>query len=112
MNGTVVNGYLRRVMNQVFDNFGQPYAGVATVGDQIESGTPNELGITGTSLTPASYQTNSSGQWTDDYSTCSSACYASTGRTDATQLWTYNGVQLAGTTLLIYKCTSIEINGQ
>jgi hypothetical protein len=107
------NGYLRVVKAQVLDQFGLPYrVGGAEVHDQVVVGTPNALGI-GNSFTtaPNTLKTDVNGQWNDNYSVCSTACYGSTGVSAATQFWFFNGIQLPGPTTVQYSCSGINING-
>jgi hypothetical protein len=77
--------------------------------DQIIIETPNDLGASNTST--GSLTTNAQGQWTDYYTICSPVCWASTGKTVATQHWYLNGVVLPGPTSVEYKCDGITING-
>jgi hypothetical protein len=59
----------------------------------------------------ASPQTASDGSFYDSYSVCSTACPGSTGETDALQYWTVNGYPLPHVDSVVYKCTSITIDG-
>ena len=103
-------GYWRRVTLQLFD---QNYIPITqsglTMADSIAIGTPNQLGATNTNT--GHENTNGDGQWYDTYSICSSYCPAGTGQTNATQSWTASGAALTGTNALVYKCSSITIDG-
>lgn len=102
-------GYLRAVNNQVqyFGGAGYPYS--VTAADLITVGSRHDLG-TGTSTSIA--QTASDGSFYDGYSICSTACPGSTGETDALQYWTVNGLPLFHVDSVVYKCTSITIDGR
>jgi hypothetical protein len=100
-------GWYRTVTNQLQDQFGQPYAhaGIA-MADTITFGT-NQLGL---SPITGSANTDTNGTWADFYSVCSSAC-PSSGQSVAAQNWTYNGIPLAHVNSVVYKCSSITIDG-
>jgi hypothetical protein len=103
-------GWFRYVTNQLEDQWGAPYkVSGLTLSDNITVQTPNALGISGTQT--GSFPTNAQGQWADSYFDCSGACPASTGSADAIQQWSVNGVGLPHTNLVVYKCSSITIDG-
>lgn len=91
---------------QFITGAGYPYS--VTAADTITIGARHDLG-SGTST--GSEQTASDGTFYDGYSICSAACPGSTGETDASQNWTVNGVPLLHVNGVIYKCTSITIDG-
>jgi hypothetical protein len=102
-------GWSRTVQNQLqyVNGAGYLVAGI-TVADIISIGSTNQLGIS--SVQPGSFQTDSNGSWPDTYYVCSKYCPGS-GQTIALQTWTYNGTPLAHSNSLVYKCTSITIDG-
>jgi hypothetical protein len=101
-------GYLRAVNNQVQYIDGSAYAHSVEADDTVSPGSRQDLGG-GTST--GSAQTAADGTFYDGYSVCSPACPGSTGETDAIQTWLVNGVPLPHANSLIYKCTSITIDG-
>jgi len=101
-------GYVKQVTNQVQDIAGASYPHSVTVADNITVGSRHDLGG-GTSTGSAT--TGSDGSFEDTYSVCSSACPGSTGETDAVQNWTVNGVPLFHVNSIIYKCSSISVDG-
>jgi hypothetical protein len=102
-------GFVRYVTNQVQYAGGAPDAqsGLA-VADTITVGSTHALG-SGTSTGSAT--TTGDGSFQDQYSVCSSACPGSTGETDALQSWTVNGTGLPHSNAVVYKCSSITIDG-
>lgn len=102
-------GFVKYVTNQVqfVNGAAFAYAGL-TVADHITIGSRHDLG-SGTSTGSAT--TTGDGSFQDQYSVCSSACPGSSGETDATQSWTVSGVPLPHVNGVIYKCTSITIDG-
>ncbi len=84
----------------------------AVLTDAVVIGTPNNLDITSADVTvPGSAVTDSNGQFGPDYySVCSPVCYGSTGVTDATQDWYFNGILLPGASEVVYSCSGISIN--
>ena len=101
-------GWNRIVTNQLQDQFGRAYAhsGIQMV-DILTFGSTNQLGLapeTGSSTT------DSNGDWADFYADCTSAC-PSAGQSVAQQTWTYNTLPLPHANTVIYKCTSITIDG-
>jgi len=103
-------GWQRNVTNQLQYSNGSPYAHAGiTTADNFSIGGRNDLGVT--SFQPGSDVTTGDGSWSDYYYVCSPACPASTGETDALQNWTANGVPLAHVNLVIYKCSSISVDG-
>jgi hypothetical protein len=109
--GSNGNGWYRVVTNQLQDQNGTgvPKAGIA-MADQIQFTGTNQLG-----LKPGTGQstTDSNGSWADFYSTCSTACStpSSPGESDALQFWTYSGLPLPHSNLLVFKCGSVTIDG-
>jgi hypothetical protein len=99
---------LRTVTNQLQDQFGSPYAhaGIA-MNDMITFGATNQLGL---SEVPGPATTDANGNWADFYSVCSSSCPGS-GQGIAAQSWTYNGIPLAHVNSVVYKCSSVTIDG-
>lgn len=94
--------------NQVQYSNGSAYAfGGLPVADTITIGSRHDLG-SGTSTGTAT--TTGDGSFPDTYSVCSTAC-PSTGETDAVQSWTVRGIPLAHSNSLVYKCSSISIDG-
>ena len=102
-------GYLRSVNNQVQYSTGAGYPRSVTVADTITVGAKHDLG---TGTVTGSDQTDSNGVFYDEYSVCSSACPGSSGESDALQSWTVNGYPLPHSNSVIYKCTSITIDGR
>lgn len=102
-------GWSRTVQNQLQYKNGSGYriAGI-TMADTISIGSTNQLGIS--SSQTGSFPTDSNGSWPDTYFVCSSACPTS-AETDALQTWTFNNLGLTHSNLLVYKCTSITIDG-
>ena len=103
-------GFVKYVTNQVQYQGGTAFAfsGLA-VADTISIGGTNGLGISGTNqgATP----TTGDGSFQDTYFVCSNVCPGSTAETDALQTWTVNGLPLAHSNGLVYKCGSITIDG-
>ena len=77
--------------------------------DNFSIGSRNDLGVA--SFQSGSDVTTGDGSWSDYYYVCSPACPASTGETDALQNWTANGYPLPHVNLVIYKCSSISVDG-
>jgi hypothetical protein len=103
-------GWQRNVTNQLQYANGSPYAHAGiTTADNLSIGSRNDLRVT--SFQSGSAVTTGDGSWSDYYYVCSAACPASTGETDALQNWTANGVPLGHVNLVIYKCSSISIDG-
>jgi hypothetical protein len=104
-------GYQRIVTLQVVDQEGLPInqSGIS-MSDSISIGSPNGLGIGNTRT--GTEGTNSDGQWYDTYSVCSSVCPTGGAQTNATQSWTANSTAIPGTNSIVYKCSSITIDGQ
>jgi len=69
----------------------------------------NDLGASNTSTGTTS--TNSSGRWLDTYFICSSSCPTSSGESDAVQSWTWNSQSLANANYIVYKCSTVTIDG-
>lgn len=102
-------GYLRAVNNQVQLISGAPYPHSVTVSDTIQFTSRIDLGGNGASTGTAT--TDSTGTFFDQYWICSNACPSSTGETDALQNWLVNGYPLPHVDGVIYKCTSIKVDG-
>jgi hypothetical protein len=102
-------GWSRTVQNQLQYANGAGYlvAGI-TMADILTIGGTNQLGISGTQT--SSFQTDSNGSWPDTYYVCSRYC-PSSGQTIELQTWTFNQIPLAHSNSLVYKCTSITIDG-
>ncbi len=102
-------GWSRTVQNQLqyVNGGGYRVAGI-TMADIISIGSTNDLGISGTQT--GSFPTDSNGSWPDTYFVCSRAC-PSSGQTNALQTWTFNQLPLAHSDSLVYKCSSITIDG-
>ena len=102
-------GWNRNVTNQLQYANGNAFAvsGVS-VADTITVGSRHDLG-SGTSTGSAT--TTGDGSFSDNYSVCSTAC-PSTGETDALQNWTAGSYPLPHANALVYKCSSITIDGQ
>ena len=49
--------------------------------------------------------------WYDTYFGCSTACPSTTSESDVGQIWTANLTYPLGTNTIVYKCTSITIDG-
>ena len=102
-------GWVRNVTNQVQFADGSAYAvSGLTAADQISVTTPNQLGISGTQV--GNYLTTGDGSFPDTYYVCSSACPGS-GVSDAQQNWTVAASRLPHANALVYKCSSITIDG-
>ena len=92
-------GWQRVVTNQLLDQHGNYYRHSGSVQDSITIGSRNDLYITQILTGPGT--ANANGSWPDTYSDCSAVCPASTGETDASQSWTYNGVTLPHVNALV-----------
>jgi hypothetical protein len=104
------SGWVRNVTNQVQYATGAAFAvSGLIVADTITVGTPNTLGVS--SKQEAQTATTGDGSFPDTYFVCSSAC-PGTGQTDATQKWTVGGGSLPHANALVYKCSSIAIDGK
>ncbi|MGA7625038.1 MAG: Ig-like domain-containing protein, partial [Candidatus Acidiferrales bacterium] len=102
-------GWVRYVTNQLqYQNgTGVLQAGISMT-DTISISSPNGLGISGAITGTAS--TNGNGSWPDTYFVCTLTC-PSSGSASALQSWTWNGVGLPHVNLVVYKCTSITVDG-
>src|SRR5437667_8628081 len=103
-------GWSRSVTAQLRDQYGSNYsvAGLS-MADPLSPGTPNDLGVSSASYGP--FPTNASGQWPDTYFVCSTACPASPGSSSVLQYWTHNSIAMQHVNAVVYKCTSITIDG-
>ena len=54
--------------------------------------------------------TDANGSWPDAYTVCTPYC-PSSGQSVAAPSWTYNGVPLPHANTVVYKCSSISIDG-
>jgi hypothetical protein len=103
-------GWDRQVVWQVRDQNGQAIQTVMSVSDTIAIGSPNTCGA---SPETGNATSNSSGQFADHYSLCSTGCVGGTCQTNASQTWTVSGRVLSSDIKsLVYTCNSITINGQ
>ena len=100
-------GWYRTVTNQLQDQFGSPYAHAGILMTDSITFSTNQLGL---SPVTGSASTDANGTWADFYSVCSSLC-PSSGQSVAAQNWTYNGIPLAHVNSVVYKCSSITIDG-
>jgi hypothetical protein len=108
--GSGASGWSRTVYLQLYDLVGQPIKfPLISMSDYIQIGSPNDLGATNTST--GTHVTDNWGQWPDTYFVCSTGCPGS-GETDALQYWTANLIPLGHVNLIIYKCSSITIDGK
>ena len=104
-------GYLRTLNNQVQYSTGAPYPYSVTACDTIQFASRQDLGGNGTST--GCLQSDSTGTFYDQYWICSNACPGSTGETDALQYWSINAsAPIPHQNLLVYKCSSIGIDGR
>lgn len=108
INGRAGSGWERNVTNQLRHIDGSPYAvsGI-TVADSLAIGR-NDLGIHYTQT--GSFTTTGDGSFPDTYYVCSTGC-PGTGESDAQQSWTANGFLLPHINTVVYKCSSITIDG-
>jgi hypothetical protein len=110
-------GWYRQVEKIVTDQNGADIVlSGQNLSETVTVGTPNDLGITGTPQMGTAV-TDESGNFDDTFFVCSSSCPASSGQTDLSQ--TISDVLPSGgnpynlsPNALVYKCTSITINGQ
>jgi hypothetical protein len=79
------------------------------------SATVNALGLSnpiiGNSTTAYDPADNLHGTFVDEFFGCSNSCPGNPSETDAVQAITYNGSGLPHTNAMIYKCSSITIDG-
>lgn len=103
-------GWSRNVTNQVQNQDGSPYAksGVS-VSDTISVGSTNGLGIASTQTGTST--TTGDGSFPDTYFVCSPACPNSTAESDALQSWVVGGSTLPHSNSVVYKCSSITVDG-
>jgi hypothetical protein len=102
------SGWIRNVTNQVQYSNGSAFAFAGlTAADILTIGSRHDLG-SGTAT--GSETTTGDGSFPDTYSVCSTAC-PSTGETDALQSWSLNGSPLPRSNNVVYKCSSISIDG-
>ncbi len=108
-------GWQREITWQVLDQNGnpilqsglQPSDSLANAGGTNTCAFPATGGKTGTGVT------DSSGEFPDTYSICSTAC-VNGGNCQSTedQSWKVSGIPLSGSETVVYECTKITINGQ
>ncbi len=102
-------GWSRNVTNQVQQVDGSAYAvDGLSVTDTITVTTPNQLGIT--QRQTGTFSTTGDGSFPDTYYVCSTSCPGS-GSTNASQSWTVSGMSLPHSNALVYKCSSITVDG-
>ncbi len=103
-------GWSRYVLWQVLDQNGKPINVQMSVSDSIKIGSQNTCG--GSPIS-GSATTSGSGQFSDHYYLCSTACVGGTCQTDASDTYTVAGIPLTSDVKSIgYECTSITIDGQ
>jgi hypothetical protein len=103
-------GWERNVTNQVQFKDGSPYVHSGlTVTDNRSIGR-NDLNISYQDI--GSYQTTGDGSFPDSHYDCSFYCPSSSGETDALQNFTVSGLPLPHVDLIIYKGSSITIDGR
>jgi hypothetical protein len=101
---------VRNVTNQLQDQFGGAYLHTGlTMADTITYPVNNAFGINGTQT--GSYSTGSNSTFPDTSYVCTTACPGSSAEVDAQQSWTYNGNGLTHANRVVYKCTSIAVDG-
>lgn len=102
-------GWQRHIVWQVLDQSGKPINQVMSVADSISIGSPKTCG--GSPFT-AKFNTNGSGEFGDYYFICSTGCAGGGScQTNASQTYAVNG-QYKLPVSIVYKCTSITLNGQ
>ena len=104
-------GWSRMVTDQLqFANgAGYLHAGIV-VADTLTIGSTNQIGLPPGVYQTGSYPTDSNGSWPDSYFVCTKSCPVP-GYTNALQTWTYNSLPLGHANSIVYKCTSITIDG-
>jgi hypothetical protein len=103
------SGWSRTTQNQLqYQNGSGVLVAGITMSDILQITSTNQLGITGTQT--GSYPTDGNGSWPDTYFVCSTAC-PTAGESDGIQTWTYNSTPLPHSNLVVYKCSSITIDG-
>jgi hypothetical protein len=104
-------GWDRWVTWQVLDQTGQPIQQVLTVSDTLTIGSPNSCGTSGRTGSANTYNT---GQFPDHYFLCTTGCAGGNScQSNGTQTWTVQGKVLSSDVKsVVYKCSSITINGQ
>lgn len=105
-------GWERWTTNQVqyFDGSAFAFAGMTVADKLTPRTTTNALGISGTETGYA--PTTGDGSFTDHYYVCSTACPQSSGESDVWQSWTVDSFGLPHINLVVYKCSSIKIDGR
>ncbi len=103
------SGWSRTTQNQLqYPNASGVLIAGINMADILQITGTNQLGVTGTQT--GSYMTDANGSWPDTYFVCSTAC-PSAGATDGIQTWTYDSTPLPHSNLVVYKCSSITIDG-
>ena len=102
-------GWERWVTLELRDQFGAAYqkSGL-NMEDSIAIGSPNDLNIG--SAETGNEDTDANGTWPDQYYVCSSEC-PGTGQTNASQSWSWDTVELQNENTIVYKCSSITVDG-
>jgi hypothetical protein len=108
--GTGSAGRSRWVYLQLQDRYGAgiPIANIQ-MADSFGWGTRNDLGLN--KPQNGADGTDGTGSWQDHYFFCSSVCPGNTGESDLVQYWTANGVNVPLPSALVFKCSSISVNG-
>jgi Bacterial Ig-like domain (group 2) len=101
-------GWNRIVTNQLqYQNGSGVLQSGITMADALTFTSTNQLNLTPDT---GSAPTDAKGSWSDLYADCGPKC-PSSGVSDALQSWTWNGVGLPHVNLVVYKCTSVTIDG-
>lgn len=109
-------GWSRQVLKVVLDQYGSPIALFGqNLAETVTITAPNQLNLGDPSTGTAA--TDSEGRFTDTFFLCSPQCPGSTGQTDASQIITDvlpsgSGPYSLTANTLVYKCSSITVNGQ
>ncbi len=106
-----MTGWSRTVRMQLQDQYANPVqvSGIV-MADQIFVGTPNDLHVGNTNT--GSHPTDAYGTWPDTYFVCSPYCPGSTGESDAIQSWTWDALGLPHSNVVVYRCSSITVDGR
>ncbi len=110
-------GWDREVVAQVFDVSGTPYTsdGIPFSETIQVSSSNNGLGLSnpaqGSGTTAYDPADNLDGAFVDEYFFCSNVCPGNASETDALQTITYNGIGLPYVNPMVYKCSSITLDG-
>lgn len=105
-------GHYRVVTDQLQrqDGSGVDQSGILMI-DEINFSGTNNLGLAAETCADDNncQDTDTSGNWTDTYLSCSSYCPGS-GESDGIQSWTYNSLGLPHSNLVVYTCSSETID--